>query len=56
MDRDTAEHFYCWLTNHVADDEQHEVEQSIHKLVRDYPDLVERMSWPEIRNLAERNN
>ena len=54
MDRQTAEHFYAWLEATVADDEQHEVEQAIHELLREHPDLVEVHSWPEMRRLAER--
>jgi len=53
MDYDTAEHFYTWLTDHVAEDEQHEVEQQIHTLLRKHPDLVNTHSWPEMRQMAE---
>jgi hypothetical protein len=52
MDRETAEHFYAWLEQHVAEDEQHEVEQAIHQLLRDEPSLVATHSWPEMRRLA----
>jgi hypothetical protein len=55
MTRETAEHFYNWLFAHVAEDEQHSVEQAIHSLLRNHPDLADHMSWPEMRNLAERN-
>lgn len=55
MDRDTAEHFYAWLEKTVHISEQHEVEQAIHRLLRDYPELVESRTWPEMRELAERN-
>ena len=54
MDRDTAEHFYAWLEATVHISEQHEVEQGIHRLLRDYPDLAQTHSWPEMRRLAER--
>jgi hypothetical protein len=53
MDRATAEHFYAWLKRTVADDEQHEVEQTIHELLRQHPELVQTHSWPEIRRMAE---
>ena len=53
MDRDTAEHFYAWLERHVAECEQHEVEQNIHGLLRNYPELLATHSWPEIRRIAE---
>ncbi len=57
MDYDTAAHFYVWLEKVVADDEQHQVEQQIHCLLRDHPDLIEKgRSWPEMRDLAERND
>ena len=56
MDRETAEHFYAWLDDAVAADEQHEVEQDIHALLRAYPELpAEGRSWPEMRALAARN-
>jgi hypothetical protein len=53
MDRATAEHFYAWLERTVATDEQHEVEQAIHALLRQHPELVQTHSWPEIRRMAE---
>jgi hypothetical protein len=53
MDRETAEHFYIWLERHVAEEEQHEVEQAIHVLLRSDPDLASTHSWPEMRRLAE---
>lgn len=55
MNYETAEHFYTWLENHVADNEQHTVEQQIHALLKDHPDLVNDHSWPEMRILAERS-
>jgi hypothetical protein len=54
MDRDTAEHFYAWLDRTVHVEDQHEVEQQIHALLREYPDLVNTHSWPEMRALAAR--
>ena len=53
MDRQTAEHFYAWLEKTVHISEQHEVEQGIHALLRDYPELLETHSWSEMRRLAE---
>jgi len=53
MDRATAEHFYAWLERHVFEDEQHAVEQAIHALLREHPDLVHTHSWPEMRRMAE---
>lgn len=55
MNRETAEHFYAWLERAVHISEQHSVEQAIHRLLRDYPELVETHSWPQMRELAERN-
>lgn len=53
MDRDTAEHFYNWLDRYVAENEQHEVEQLIHRLLRDYPEMVNTHDWSEMRRYAE---
>ena len=52
MDRDIAEHFYAWLETYVHISEQHEVEQAIHRLLRDHPDLPGDRSWPEMRHIA----
>lgn len=56
MSRDTAEHFYAWLERSVSTSEQHDVEQMIHALLRQHPDLVDSHSWPEMRDMAERAN
>ena len=56
MDYETAEHFYTWLERHVPIQDQHQVEQDIHALLREYPDLVLTHSWPEMRHLAERRS
>ena len=53
MDYKTAEHFYAWLDRDVFDDERHDVEQAIHTLLREQPELVETHSWPEMRRMAE---
>ena len=54
MDYDTAAHFYAWLNITVREDEQHQVEQQIHALLRDEPELIEQgRSWTEMRDLAE---
>lgn len=55
LTRETAEHFYVWLERFVYDEDQHQVEQDIHGLLTDHPELVETHSWPEMRALAERN-
>lgn len=52
MDRDTAEHFYTWLERTVPLDMQHDVEQGIHQILRDDPDLLNTHSWPEIGRMA----
>ena len=55
MDRSTAEHFYTWLESAVHIEEQHDVEQKIHTLLREYPELPnEGKSWPEMRDMADR--
>jgi hypothetical protein len=54
MTRDVAEHFYEWLEKYVAIDEQHEVEELIHRLARNEPWTVDgSLSWREVRHLAE---
>ena len=55
MDRDTAEHFYAWLDRHVRPEDQHDIEQAIHALLRDHPGLLDTHSWPEMRDLAEQH-
>ena len=52
MDRDTAEHFYAWMDRAVRFDLQHEVEQAIHALLRNDPELVNDHSWPELCRIA----
>ena len=52
MDRETAEHFYEWMNFFVHESHRHEVEQAIHALLREHPDLIKTRSWPEMRNLA----
>ena len=54
-DEFTERHFQQWLDSTVYDDERSQVEQSIRVLVSEYPDLLERLSWPEMRDLTERN-
>jgi hypothetical protein len=55
MDRDTAEHFYAWLEKTVREDLQHEVEEAVHRALREIPTLIEEgKSWSEIRALGER--
>ena len=52
MTRDTAEHFYAWLERTVRFEDQHEVEQAIHALLRSDPELVLSHSWPEMARMA----
>lgn len=52
MDRDTAEHFYAWLEKTVCSRDQHEVEEGIHRLLKDDPDLIADHSWSEMRRMA----
>ena len=54
MDYQTANHFYVWLETNVAAEDQHEVEESVHAALREYPDLIERgMSWREIEGYGQ---
>ena len=52
MDYDTAEHFYKWLEVAVFVEDQSEVEDQIHALLRSDPELINDHSWPEIRTMA----
>lgn len=53
MDRNTAEHFYNWLDKWVPLSEQHELEQAIHALLRENPELIEQnRSWPEMARMV----
>lgn len=54
MDNFTDQHLTTWLNSTVLDDERESVERQMRTFVNDHPDVIERMSWPEIRNLAER--
>ena len=53
MSRDHAEHFYKWLDKTVYKEDQHTVEEQIHALLREHPDLLETHSWPEMRVMAQ---
>ena len=53
MNYETAEHFYTWLERDVFEDERHNVEQGIYALLRDFPEIIETHSWPEMRRMAE---
>ena len=44
-----------WVAGHVAQVDQADTYWLIRDFCRDYPDLPERHSWPEIRAMAERN-
>ena len=55
MDDFTEKHFRNWLDRTVPDDDRDAVEAVIRELLVEHPDLPERLSWPEMRNLAERN-
>jgi hypothetical protein len=52
MDRWESEHFYRWLTNHVAMDERHGVEQAMRRLLTDHPLLLKTHSWQKMRKLC----
>ena len=49
----TNEHFEAWLLKSVRETERADVREEINFTLREYPDLVETHSWPEIRSLAE---
>lgn len=52
MTQDDAEHFYAWMEKSVRPEDQHEVEQKIHELLRQHPDMTKTHSWPEMAKLA----
>lgn len=54
-DQQTDEHFRAWLVRSVPEDERLRTNALIRALAAEFPDLLERLSWPEMRNLAERN-
>ena len=54
MDEWTEKHFQNWLKQTVHDEERKSVESKIRSLVNEHPDLLDRLSWPEMRNLSER--
>ncbi len=56
MSQDEAEHFYRWLEKTVHISEQHTVEEQIHALLREHPNLIATHSWPEMRNLSQHIN
>ena len=54
MDTETAEHFYAWLDKVVHPEDQHIVEEQIHAILKEHPDLIEKnYGWSEMRRMAE---
>lgn len=51
----TWSHLAAWLLDTVHKDDQMTVLRRICALLADHPDLVETRSWPEMRELADRN-
>lgn len=47
------QHFQSWAASAVLDQR---IRESIYRLLYSHPDLLKTHSWPEIRNLAERND
>lgn len=54
MDIYTENHFTAWLNYTILSDERDTVENQIRCFIAEYPDVLERHGWPEIRTLAER--
>ena len=48
------EHMMEWIIEHVAEPEWIITANRMLSIVRDYPELVNDRTWPEIRTLAER--
>lgn len=55
MDKFTQSHLCHWAEQTIPAHLQFGVIQSIQNLVHDHPNLVETHTWPEMRDLAERN-
>ena len=54
MDTFTEQHLATWLERVIFEEEQSQVEIDIRRFVAKYPEVLEDMSWPEIRRLAAR--
>jgi hypothetical protein len=55
MDDYTIRHLDTWLTEQFHDESERDTKRGkILVFVTEYPDLLERMSWWEILDLAER--
>ena len=51
--KQTAQHLNRWVTSTVADADRDIVIDKILNFVHDYPEVVERNTWTEIRRMAE---
>ena len=49
-----ADHLFAWMMKTVPIEDHARVMQMIERFIREYPDLTESRTWPEIRVLAER--
>ena len=56
MDDWTKKHLDIWLDCHCVDDDQRDsLKKKIIAFANEYPDIVKRSSWPEIKDLVERD-
>jgi len=53
LDDFTMKHFETWLQRTIREEDQERVKISILSLLDNDPELLERHSWAELRDLAE---
>ena len=54
MDAPTALHFKTWLDREYDADKHTPIIDSVLDFLQDYPDMIDRKTWPEIVHLATR--
>lgn len=54
MDEFTRTHLDAWLKNSVHPNDRAALRAKIVHFAEEYPDILARSSWPEIRELVER--
>src|SRR3990172_1862240 len=55
MDFETEHHFRAWLDANVRVEDRYPTEQKIRFLLHNYPEMILTHSWPEIRDIADRD-
>jgi hypothetical protein len=54
MDNWTQTHLESWLKSRFIDEEQDAARKAVVSFVKEYPELLDTRSWPEIYTLATR--